>query len=205
MNTYLLISAWTPHFYTTSFSHSLTTVFLFSCLPHHCYVYGLLLVTLSWCKHILCFFLLLLYVCEFIYFWFCRDALILNSSLLAFHEPHPAWTFFHTSCLPVVSLQDTVGRHLPSWGGSWAKLCQRLIGSSLLMMTHLSGNWKKFLFFTLFKSFKKHSAQMHSWLWLQWWLTESKKKKSFLCYISFNDLIYLMILHTPMQVFSLAG
>lgn len=36
-------------------------------------------------------------------------------------------------------LQDIVGRHLPYWGGSWAAPCQRLIGCSLLMMTHSSG------------------------------------------------------------------
>lgn len=42
-----------------------------------------------------------------------------------------------------VSLKDIVGRPLPSWGGSWAKLCQRLIGYSLLTMIHSSGNWEE--------------------------------------------------------------
>lgn len=49
------------------------------------------------------------------------------------------WNFF----VSAVSLKDTVGRPLPSWGGSWVKPCQWLIGYSLLMMIHSSGNWEQ--------------------------------------------------------------
>lgn len=58
------------------------------------------------------------------------------SLYLRVQKPPVFWVFF-------VSLQDIVGRLLPSWGGSWAKLCQRLIGYSSLMMTHWSGNLDK--------------------------------------------------------------
>ena len=60
--------------------------------------------------------------------------------------------FFLFFFLHVLSPKDTAERRTPSWGVFWAKLCQKLIGCLLSMMTLSSGNLKVLFSFFLFSS-----------------------------------------------------